>query len=874
VARYSSFKYNTGVKYGTSSQATYSVEPFEVIALDYAQTLVTWSQPTSTASQSYTRFRIVRNQSNIPETQEDGIIIVDEVGPFALKTRYVVDGTSPDGSISKQVYYNESTQDADYLNPSVELVSGKEAYYAVWLLKKELIGGVETIYWDIVSAVSTVIAEDHSTLLENTDSTPGNKLAETRTMSTHDKLMALIPRVFTSSQQNSLDVVDETSDLYVFLQGFSYTMDELMTLTDMLLPDYSVSKSTKEYLDARSYDLSLTKDNKESTKYQRKLARDARYIYSSKGTLLSLNTLIEDMTGFNTTLKISPNLMLTNQDSTFRNGVGFWTGLGDCSITAYEAYDDTPAQQTNVGTVTITVAAPGVLTKNGHGLNNGQQVYVVTNGQLPTGITAGQPYYVVNKTTNTLQLAETYNGSAITTTGTQTGTHTLFSIAEDLVEKIDNIYVGKVVVGTAGARLINGTLSPTTKGIPVTAGTSYVLSLYIKNATATVTPTVRWYDYLGTELTPSVTSGISVTSSWTKGSATVTAPDNAAYAALDLKFSATGTYYMDLVQFAPVLATVTGVSASGGYVTYTAKNDFVPGQLVTISGISPSAYNLTGAKVVRVGKALPTDKYNSTFTILSSSTGSYSSGGTVSAPFSEARGVAAYLDPAKVNFISNPSFEVGSTGWTVTGYSSSSDVPAGLPSGSASASITLSSTKPATTTTIAGQLTPGTWYAFSFYAKSSSGTVGANIQLTAATSYDTATNTSASTVVVSAAPSFTTKWARYKANIFIPATYSLPTIECKIVGTSSGDSTVLLEAAQLESGYAATDYFDGTMVTSGAEWLGSAHNSVTYLFPNKDERLARLYIEILRYLTLNTPYIVKSVNGIESVAGVYIEGFA
>jgi hypothetical protein len=75
-------------------------------------------------------------------------------------------------------------------------------------------------------------------------------------------------------------------------------------------------------------------------------------------------------------------------------------------------------------TVTITIASPGVVTWTGHGLANGQPVRFLTTGALPTGITAGKVYFVKNAATNTFQISATSGGSAINTSGSQSGTHT------------------------------------------------------------------------------------------------------------------------------------------------------------------------------------------------------------------------------------------------------------------------------------------------------------------------------------------------------------------------------------------------------------------------------------------------------------------
>lgn len=75
-------------------------------------------------------------------------------------------------------------------------------------------------------------------------------------------------------------------------------------------------------------------------------------------------------------------------------------------------------------TITVTIATPGVVTWTSHVLENGDPVVFTTTGALPTGITAGTTYYVINKAANTFQIAATVGGTAINTTGSQSGVHT------------------------------------------------------------------------------------------------------------------------------------------------------------------------------------------------------------------------------------------------------------------------------------------------------------------------------------------------------------------------------------------------------------------------------------------------------------------
>jgi hypothetical protein len=90
-----------------------------------------------------------------------------------------------------------------------------------------------------------------------------------------------------------------------------------------------------------------------------------------------------------------------------------------------------PSGTTDLSTATITIASPAVITNNAHGLVLGAPVYFTTTGALPTGLTANTVYYVTNPATNTFNLSTTLAnaiaGTKINTSGTQSGTHTLFS---------------------------------------------------------------------------------------------------------------------------------------------------------------------------------------------------------------------------------------------------------------------------------------------------------------------------------------------------------------------------------------------------------------------------------------------------------------
>lgn len=104
--------------------------------------------------------------------------------------------------------------------------------------------------------------------------------------------------------------------------------------------------------------------------------------------------------------------------------ISFYKGL------AYTNYKRKPVTIQNSGgnstrNFTVTVASPGVFTAVTHTLVIGNVMTLSTTGALPTGLTTGIAYYVVSiPTVDTFTLSATLGGSAINTTGTQSGTHT------------------------------------------------------------------------------------------------------------------------------------------------------------------------------------------------------------------------------------------------------------------------------------------------------------------------------------------------------------------------------------------------------------------------------------------------------------------
>ena len=84
----------------------------------------------------------------------------------------------------------------------------------------------------------------------------------------------------------------------------------------------------------------------------------------------------------------------------------------------------------SLGTITVTIAAPGLVTLTAHGLSTGDAIYFTTTGALPTGLTVNTQYWVIKNDANSFWLATSLANALvptkITTSGTQSGVHTMF----------------------------------------------------------------------------------------------------------------------------------------------------------------------------------------------------------------------------------------------------------------------------------------------------------------------------------------------------------------------------------------------------------------------------------------------------------------
>jgi hypothetical protein len=265
-------------KYGITPKLAYSVEPMSINVVTFNEVFVSWQIPTG----DFTRFRVVRNQNAWPETSEDGVIIYEVISQ---------DGLSLEGSLGKSSFYDGVENPTQtHINP------GRNIFYRVFLFTADNI-------WVRAGQISEVVPED----------TGATK-----------KVIDLLPRVLTSSDLSPLGVVDEASELYKFLDGMSFSYEQMMTEIKLARPAHNLESSNYKTIPGEVLNLGLNPEPNLPMLRQRALIREAIPLYANKGTKLGIADYAESLTGFAPTLTTSSNLMLTIQDSTFYQTTGRW----------------------------------------------------------------------------------------------------------------------------------------------------------------------------------------------------------------------------------------------------------------------------------------------------------------------------------------------------------------------------------------------------------------------------------------------------------------------------------------------------------------------------------------------------------------------
>jgi hypothetical protein len=262
-----------------------------VTVINFNETYVSWKNPTG----NFTKIRLVRNQNGFPEHSEDGIIIWEE--------------NASEGTVSRNLFKDGE----DNLN-SIPITPGRQIYYRMFLFTSAKV-------WISAGLATDVVPRSHSA---------------------QDKLMNILPKVFTTDEQSPLAIVNPDSTLAKFLDGVSFTYEQFLTFIDLLKPHHSNEDLPFALIQNEVGTLGLNYENNLPTKNQKMLIREALYLYQHKGTIKALDAYVEALTGWAPTTTVSSNLLLSPQDSTFYQTVGNWTHTSAGTLTSDITQSDLP----------------------------------------------------------------------------------------------------------------------------------------------------------------------------------------------------------------------------------------------------------------------------------------------------------------------------------------------------------------------------------------------------------------------------------------------------------------------------------------------------------------------------------------------------
>ena len=502
--------------YGSSAAVNYLAGSFTAQARGYGAIRVKWTSP----SGKWATVRLVRNSYGYPVNAYDGDILV---------------------SVAKE-------NDPTLYNDTTNLAQGAFYYYSLFVYD------TITFSWIRSGNITGVSVKNYNY---------GNNL------------YSYLPEIYKIKQPYIATADWDNEDLSDFMHLFGFQLDYAQTITSLLVERYNLEKVGGTLLPSLLQQFGLTYEPEIGYQQSRILVRDAVQIGKKKGSAQGLREFMKAFTGYAVPEPIAGtpnpsvngltnghNLMLDYNDSSFEESVGHWASSDASSTIAHLPIKDITRVSLTTNVVTLTIGS--------HTYQVGNKINTAGFSQ-PLFNTAGSPKTITAITSTTVSFALTASDVAELNSYNQatlsypklTPYPTPWDEPSALVlypNKQNGILSVKNSTGSAATIKIEcGLTNPVLKGIPVTAASSYVFSVYSAAGTTLrgIVLKIRWYERLGTFI--SETTGSSVNNAVGAFSArptvTGTAPSDAYYAVpvitvVSAAASASNEYhYFDCAQF-------------------------------------------------------------------------------------------------------------------------------------------------------------------------------------------------------------------------------------------------------------------------------------------------------------------------------------
>lgn len=287
MARYGTDIYGVG-HYGaeTTTLVDFDASPFTAYPTNYSKIELTWVVPTG----DWTTLRLVRNRYGFPLASDDGDIVLETLKEFAPN------GFTDDGSQPTQ---SGITQGIDY-------------FYSLFVLKT--LDG----FWAKAGDAYLVTTKDYEGLSSAYD---------------------FLPAVFKTKSYKTLSDSADNQDLISFLNIFDSYIDFIKTHAELLLNIYDPSITHYPALAYMMHQFGSQFEPELGVQQSRIFLRNISLINQNKGSLQGLKDFIKAFTGWEVNVQPTNNLMLTFNDASFEESIGFWENIENANMTVI-AYSD------------------------------------------------------------------------------------------------------------------------------------------------------------------------------------------------------------------------------------------------------------------------------------------------------------------------------------------------------------------------------------------------------------------------------------------------------------------------------------------------------------------------------------------------------
>lgn len=810
--------------YGEAPKFAFSALPFTAEAIDYDSVDVRWTQ----IEGDYNQIRLTRSQNGYPETQEDGLVLWEWYQ------------SSNEQRITEFIDSPE--------NSEIPLVPGRFVYYRIWVFQ------TIQLRWVIAGDAIVLVPRQHNSV------TPDGTILVNST----EKIADLLPRMYFSGSQSPHDAFDKNTTAYKFIDGFAFTLDEIMTFADNLLPEQNEIYANPALLELKTRNLGLDFESYIGTKNQKKLVREAAYFYQNKGTIKGLGAYAEALTGFAPVITRSPNLLLSTADSTFYKGTGFWEPVGNTTLSSKETLvPPTSTQEPNA--IEFTYTGQFIATdSSGGGIRNGASFPKKRGAPITDGVeyTFSLWSYLEQGTPDATLSIQWYDGTGELISASSSSpqsltadtwvnlSHTAYApggfsnvLTYDIVSDVCTLELGEELPTiSAGDEVLITNVKSSVNGVQIVDS-------------ITLNGTTGFYELV---FTLSNSSPITDSGDSNVGGKVRPNVSPAVYAVIGFSVDSDSTVSLDMAQLAD-----------------SSVSDYFEARAIDIQ-LLPKKTNYLLNPSFESGSSAPWNIDATADSLVSTTLDLVTSGDDMLQI--QANPSSTTTIDAETNVVPQGSFYSFSiygrmAGIPVTSAELTNDV----------ATLTVSINVSWQVGDIVDVENVGAPYDGSYaltavsgnqisYAKvhpdqasttPSDGTVcrPETMQL----KLEALDATDDSVIFSSTGDEFTLieDWNRYQINLYVGNHTEDLKLKATVTGTTNG-CIMNFDAAQVEQSFKATDYFDGNFPAFyGSSWTGTANGSESIIYPNKFPKLLRLSETARNYLPFKIPYTVSSLSGRE-----------